>query len=105
MKVGFYGHVRQYHNLKEDLDKAILDVLESGAYVMGPAGTKFEEELAAYSGTKYAVGCNSGTDAIWLVLMALGNNPPSSWRQFTFDTDFPTDRPFFPTTHRLREVP
>ena len=36
MKVGFYGHVRQYHSLKPEIDKAISDVLESGAYVMGP---------------------------------------------------------------------
>ncbi len=75
MKVSFYGHVRQYHNMKDDIDKAISDVLESGAYVMGPAVKQFEEELATYSGTKYAIGVNSGTDAIWLVLMALGVGP------------------------------
>ena len=72
MKVGFYGHVRQYHNIKADLDKAISDVLESGGYVMGPTLKRFEGELAAYFGTEYAVGCNSGTDALWLVFMALG---------------------------------
>ena len=48
MKVGFYGHVRQYHSLKSEIDKAISDVLESGAYVMGPQGKEFEKELAAY---------------------------------------------------------
>jgi dTDP-4-amino-4,6-dideoxygalactose transaminase len=72
MKVGFYGHVRQYHNLKKEIDAAISEVLESGAYVMGPKGKKFEQELAAYCGTKEAVGVNSGTDALWLVFMALG---------------------------------
>ena len=36
MKVGFYGHVRQYHKLKDEIDAAISDVLESGKYVMGP---------------------------------------------------------------------
>ena len=75
MQVGFYGHVRQYHNLKADLDKAISDVLESGAYVLGPALTRFEGELASYFGTKHALGLNSGTDAIWLPLMALGIGP------------------------------
>jgi len=75
MKVGFYGHVRQYHNLKAELDKAISDVLESGAYVMGPALAKFETELAEYHGMKYAVGLNSGTDGLWLPLMALGVGP------------------------------
>ncbi|MHB9129506.1 MAG: DegT/DnrJ/EryC1/StrS family aminotransferase [Armatimonadota bacterium] len=72
MNVSFYGHVRQYHNLKADIDKAISDVLESGAYVMGPALKRFEEELAAYFGTKYAIGINSGTDGLWLPLMAMG---------------------------------
>ena len=75
MKVGFYGHVRQYHNLKEEIDAAILEVLESGKYVMGPTLARFEKELAAYWGTKHAIGCNSGTDALWLVFMALGIGP------------------------------
>lgn len=75
MEVGFYGHQRQYHSLKSEIDKAILDVLESGQYVMGPALSRFEEELAAYAGTKFAVGVNSGTDALWLVLMAAGIGP------------------------------
>ena len=34
MKVGFYGHVRQYHNIKEEIDANIQQVLESGKYVM-----------------------------------------------------------------------
>lgn len=75
MKVSFYGHVRQYHNIKEDIDKAIVDVLESGQYVMGPTLKRFEGELAGYFGTQYAVGVNSGTDAIWLVLLSLGIGP------------------------------
>ena len=75
MKVGFYGHVRQYHNLKKEIDAAISEVLQSGAYVMGPKGKKFEQELAAYCGTKEAVGVNSGTDALWLAFMALGVGP------------------------------
>jgi len=72
MKVGFYGHVRQYHNLKAEIDAAIHEVLESGEYVMGPALKRFEGALAAYAGARHAVGVNSGTDALWLVFMALG---------------------------------
>ena len=75
MQVAFYGHVRQYHNLKAEIDQAISDVLESGQYVMGPALARFETELAQYFGAKYAVGLNSGTDALWLPLMALGIGP------------------------------
>jgi dTDP-4-amino-4,6-dideoxygalactose transaminase len=75
MKVEFYGHVRQYHNIKAEIDQNIHMVLESGAYVMGPMLKKFEGELAAYHGTKFAVGFGNGTDAIWLALMALGIGP------------------------------
>jgi dTDP-4-amino-4,6-dideoxygalactose transaminase len=74
-RIGFYGHVRQYHNLKQELDAAIHEVLESGTYVLGPKVKKFEEDLAAYCGTKEAVGVNSGTDALWLVFLALGIGP------------------------------
>src|SRR5512137_628492 len=75
MKVAFYGHVHQYHNIKSEIDKNIKTVLESGQYVMGPMLKKFEGELAAYHGTKFAVGVGNGTDAIWLALMALGIGP------------------------------
>lgn len=75
MNVAFYGHVRQYRNIKSEIDKNIKTVLESGQYVMGPMLKKFESELAAYHGTKYAVGLGNGTDAIWLALMALGIGP------------------------------
>src|SRR6266566_3229896 len=75
MKVEFYGHVRQYHNIESEIDDNIRTVLESGQYVMGPMLKKFEGELAAYHSTKYAVGLGNGTDAIWLTLMALGIGP------------------------------
>jgi dTDP-4-amino-4,6-dideoxygalactose transaminase len=72
VEVGFYGHVRQYHNLKAEIDTAILGVLESGKYVLGPALARFEQELAAYFRMKHAIGVNSCTDALWLALLALG---------------------------------
>jgi dTDP-4-amino-4,6-dideoxygalactose transaminase len=75
MKVEFYGHVRQYHNIKKEIDANIREVLESGQYVMGPMLKRLEGELAQYHGTKYAVGVGNGTDAIWLALMALGIGP------------------------------
>ena len=75
MKVEFYGHVRQYHNIKSEIDRNIQTVLESGQYVMGPMLKQFEGELAAYHGVKHAVGVGNGTDAIWLTLMALGIGP------------------------------
>jgi len=75
MKVEFYGHVRQYRNIKTEIDRNIRRVLKSGQYVLGPMLEQFEGELAAYYGTKYAIGVGNGTDAIWLALMALGIGP------------------------------
>ena len=75
MKVEFYGHVRQYQNIKSEIDANLEKVLLSGSYVQGPMLKQFEGELAAYHGTKYAVGLGNGTDAIWLALMALGIGP------------------------------
>jgi dTDP-4-amino-4,6-dideoxygalactose transaminase len=75
MKVEFYGHVRQYKNIQSEIDQNIKTVIESGQYVLGPMLKKFEGELAAYHGTKYAIGLGNGTDAIWLALMALGIGP------------------------------
>lgn len=72
MKVSFYGHARQYHNLKADIDAAILEVLESEQYVLGPALARYEQDMAEYFGVKHAIGLNSGTDALWLPLLALG---------------------------------
>jgi dTDP-4-amino-4,6-dideoxygalactose transaminase len=73
--VPFYGHARQYHSIKKEIDDAVQAVLESESYVMGPTLQLFEDELAKYFGLKHAIGVNSGTDALWLCFMALGLNP------------------------------
>lgn len=74
-RVPFYGHVRQYHSIKKDIDDAIVRVLESNQYVMGPALEEFERDLARFFGLKHAVGVNSGTDALWLAFLALRVEP------------------------------
>jgi dTDP-4-amino-4,6-dideoxygalactose transaminase len=75
LTVPFYGHVRQYHNIKAEIDANIKEVLESGQYVLGPMLKKFEAELAEFHGTKYAIGVGNGTDALWLTFKALGIGP------------------------------
>jgi dTDP-4-amino-4,6-dideoxygalactose transaminase len=75
MSVAFYGHVRQYHNIKAEIDANIKEVIESGQYVLGPVLKRFEQELAAFHGTKYAIGVGNGTDALWLTFKALGIGP------------------------------
>jgi dTDP-4-amino-4,6-dideoxygalactose transaminase len=72
MKVPFYAHVKQYENIKDEIDANIKEVIASGSFVMGPMLTKFEEQAKEYFGTKHAIGVGNGTDAIWLCLMALG---------------------------------
>jgi len=75
MNVPFYGHVRQYEGIKSEIDGNMNEVLASGQYVMGPMLKRFEKELAAYHGMKYAIGVGNGTDALWLSFMALGIGP------------------------------
>ena len=75
LNVAFYGHVRQYHNIKSEIDANIHEVLESGQYVMGPMLKRFEQELAAFHGARYAIGVGNGTDALWLAFKALGIGP------------------------------
>ena len=65
----------EYRMLKHDIDAAVSRVLASGRYVLGPEGEALERELAAYVGARHAIGCNSGTDALHLPLVALGVGP------------------------------
>jgi len=58
----------QYTALKDEMDKAILEVVASSAYVMGPKVKEMEAAFAHYVGAKHCVACNSGTDALLLAL-------------------------------------
>lgn len=62
----------QYVSIKDELDAAIHRVVQSGQFILGSEVKAFEEEMAAYCGTKYAVGVASGTDALQLALLACG---------------------------------
>ena len=63
---------RQYHSIKEEIDSAIRDVLESQAFILGPQVKEFENLFASYCNTKHAIGVSSGTDALLLALKSLG---------------------------------
>ena len=65
----------QYTVLKDEMDKAILDVVASSAYVMGPKIKEMETAFAEYVGVKHCVACNSGTDALLLALKAWDVKP------------------------------
>ena len=66
---------RENGRLRDQIDAAMAEVCDSGAFVHGPACARFEAAMAEYCGTEYAVGCASGSDAILLALLALGVGP------------------------------
>ncbi len=72
MKIPLVDLKAQYNSIKDEIDTAIQRVLENGQFILGPEVKVFEEEMAAYCGTKYAVGVASGTDALHLALLACG---------------------------------
>src|SRR5437899_4758723 len=55
-----------------EFTSAIREVIESSAFAGGPFVERFEQEFAAYCGSKYAIGVGNGTDALWLALLAFG---------------------------------
>jgi len=63
---------RQNQPLWNEIEAALHRVCESGQFIHGPYCQQFEEEMAAYCGTRHAVGCASGSDALLLALMVLG---------------------------------
>jgi dTDP-4-amino-4,6-dideoxygalactose transaminase len=65
----------QYLPLRDEVRKAVDDVLERGQFILGPEVRAFEEETAAYLGAADAVGVANGTDALVLALDALGIGP------------------------------
>jgi UDP-2-acetamido-2-deoxy-ribo-hexuluronate aminotransferase len=66
---------QQYERYKPEILAELNTVLDSGRYILGPAVTELEAELAAYTGVPHAIACSSGTDAIMLALMALELRP------------------------------
>ena len=66
---------RQYEKIRPEILAAIEKVCASAHYVMGEDVSAFEAELAAFTGATAAVGCASGTDALWLALVAAGVQP------------------------------
>ncbi len=65
----------QYHKIKPEVDKAVIDVLESTAFVNGKPVQEFAASLSAYLGIKHTIPCANGTDALQIAMMALGLQP------------------------------
>lgn len=65
----------QYDSIRDELNAAALRVLASTHYILGEEVAAFEQEFAAYTQTRHAVGLNSGTSALHLALLAVGVQP------------------------------
>ncbi|MBL7142507.1 MAG: DegT/DnrJ/EryC1/StrS family aminotransferase [Candidatus Pacebacteria bacterium] len=74
-KVPFVNYQLQYQNSKKEMDNVIQGVLSRGDLILRQDVEEFEKNLALVAGTKYAVGLNSGTDALILSLRAAGIGP------------------------------
>jgi dTDP-4-amino-4,6-dideoxygalactose transaminase len=62
----------QYKTIREEVNAAVLGVIESAQFVLGPEVESFEREFAAYCGARHTVAVNSGTSALHLALLAAG---------------------------------
>ena len=75
MNVPYFDYRPEYRHLQNEIEAAIRRVLESGQLVLGPEVSAFENECGASLGVAWAVGVNSGTDALTLALRALRVGP------------------------------
>ena len=75
IEVPFLDLKAQHAPLRDQFDRAIAKVIDSGAFAGGPFVATFEDEFAAFCECEHAIGLGSGTEAIWLALLALGVGP------------------------------
>jgi len=75
LKIPFFDLSRQYRTIKKEVRAEALKVCDSGRYILGDNVSALEAEVASYSGAGYGVGVASGTDALYLSLLACGVGP------------------------------
>ena len=71
MSVQFIDFSQQYQTIKDEIDTGLKNVFENGNFILGQEEKDFEADFAQYCDVKYAVGVNSGTDALYIALSAL----------------------------------
>src|SRR5215467_13921203 len=72
MRVPLLDFSEQYRALSKPIREAIDEVLATQRFILGPKVQAFESAMCAYCSTPYAIGVSSGTDALLVILMALG---------------------------------
>ncbi|MEW6072530.1 MAG: DegT/DnrJ/EryC1/StrS family aminotransferase [Planctomycetota bacterium] len=73
--IGMLDLAAEREQIGPEIEAAVLDVLRSGRYVLGPAVERFEKSFAALCGVEHGIGVSSGTDALVLALLAVGVRP------------------------------
>ena len=61
----------QYYKIKSEVDNAVLNVMDSAAFINGPEVKSFQSDLETYLDVKHVIPCANGTDALQIALMAL----------------------------------
>lgn len=74
-KIAMVDLKSQYEKIKPEIDQAISDVINSTAFINGPAVKNFQEDLERYLDIKHVIPCANGTDALQVAMMALGIKP------------------------------
>lgn len=70
--ISFVGLQREFHAIEKEINDAIYRVLDRQWFILGEEIKNFENEFSKYIGTKYGIGVNSGSDALFLAIKALG---------------------------------
>ena len=74
-KLAMVDLLGQYQKIKSEIDKAVMDVIASSAYINGPEVKSFQKELEDYLHCKHVIPCANGTDALQIAMMGLGLQP------------------------------
>ena len=74
-KIQMVDLVGQYQKIQAEIDKAVLDVIHSAAFINGPEVKAFQADLENYLNVKHVIPCANGTDALQIAMMALGLQP------------------------------
>lgn len=74
-KIQMVDLISQYERIQNEIDKAVIDVIRSSAYINGPEVKAFQKELEDYLGVKHVIPCANGTDALQIAMMALDLQP------------------------------
>lgn len=96
MTIPFFDLKRQYEEISDRVENAVLEVMRSTKYVEGDAVKEFERDLSEYLGVKHVITCNSGTDALRIALQAAGVKPG--------DEVITTSFTFFATAEAIAQI-